>query len=196
MTDLLSAKDYHCLVCLLCSDFPLSIIEKTARLFTCYIIQIESVFIFNICVNIINTNDIYYYNFWNLRKQLFLHRIILIDDALDCLISFSDFVFAFQIEFCFNGYSYLTIMISSSLSLPLSSSSSLSRPPILIYPVPPIIFPSPSMSHCILYFRQSFWSRAPKSTEISRAIVCPTPCLCPHPMPWSQCYNILCNMLA
>ena len=25
------------------------------------------------------------------------------DDALDCLISFSDFVYAFQIQFCYDG---------------------------------------------------------------------------------------------
>lgn len=30
-------------------------------------------------------------------------RIILLDDAMDCLISFSDFLFAFQLQFYYEG---------------------------------------------------------------------------------------------
>lgn len=38
--------------------------------------------------------------------KLFLsscHRIVLMDDAMDCLMSFSDFLFAFQIQFYYSG---------------------------------------------------------------------------------------------
>jgi len=38
----------------------------------------------------------------NKFKILFL-RIILLDDAMDCLISFSDFIYAFQIQFYYEG---------------------------------------------------------------------------------------------
>lgn len=31
-------------------------------------------------------------------------RIILMDDAMDCLISFPDFLYAFQVQFCFNEF--------------------------------------------------------------------------------------------
>lgn len=35
-------------------------------------------------------------------------RIILMDDAMDCLISFTDFLYAFQVQFCYDGLcSYL-----------------------------------------------------------------------------------------
>ena len=34
---------------------------------------------------------------------IFHHRIVLIDDALDCLISFSDFIYAFQVQFYYEG---------------------------------------------------------------------------------------------
>ena len=33
----------------------------------------------------------------------FLFRIILLDDALDCLISFTDFIYAFQVQFYYEG---------------------------------------------------------------------------------------------
>lgn len=59
--DLLSMKEYHSLICLLCADFPFEPIQKTAK-------------------------------------------IILMDDAMDCLISFSDFLFAFQIQFCYEDF--------------------------------------------------------------------------------------------
>ena len=36
---------------------------------------------------------------------LFVFRIILLDDALDCLISFTDFIFAFQVQFYYEGES-------------------------------------------------------------------------------------------
>lgn len=32
-------------------------------------------------------------------------RIVLMDDAMDCLMSFSDFLFAFQIQFYYSGES-------------------------------------------------------------------------------------------
>ena len=34
---------------------------------------------------------------------IFHHRIVLIDDALDCLISFLDFIYAFQVQFYYEG---------------------------------------------------------------------------------------------
>ena len=37
---------------------------------------------------------------------LFVFRIILLDDALDCLISFTDFIYAFQVQFYYEGESY------------------------------------------------------------------------------------------
>ncbi|XP_057606290.1 centriolar satellite-associated tubulin polyglutamylase complex regulator 1 isoform X1 [Hippopotamus amphibius kiboko] len=54
--DLLTMREYHCLLQLLCPDFPLELTQKAAR-------------------------------------------IVLTDDAMDCLMSFSDFLFAFQIQF-------------------------------------------------------------------------------------------------
>ncbi|XP_008103141.1 centriolar satellite-associated tubulin polyglutamylase complex regulator 1 isoform X3 [Anolis carolinensis] len=59
--DLLTAKEYHCLLQLLCPDFPLDLTQKAAR-------------------------------------------IVLMDDAVDCLMSFSDFLFAFQIQFYYSEF--------------------------------------------------------------------------------------------
>ncbi|CAK8678292.1 centriolar satellite-associated tubulin polyglutamylase complex regulator 1-like [Clavelina lepadiformis] len=59
--ELLSIKEYHSLLCLLCHDFPLDMVQRTAR-------------------------------------------IVLMDDALDCLISFTDFLYAFQIQFYYEDY--------------------------------------------------------------------------------------------
>ena len=58
--ELLSVKEYHSLLCLLCYDFPLDMVQKTAR-------------------------------------------IVLMDDALDCLMAFPDFLYAFQIQFYYEG---------------------------------------------------------------------------------------------
>ncbi|XP_073204373.1 centriolar satellite-associated tubulin polyglutamylase complex regulator 1 isoform X2 [Lepidochelys kempii] len=59
--DLLTAKEYHCLLQLLCPDFPVELTQKAAR-------------------------------------------IVLMDDAMDCLMSFSDFLFAFQIQFYYSEF--------------------------------------------------------------------------------------------
>lgn len=59
--DLLSAKEYHSLICLLCPDFPLEPVQKTAR-------------------------------------------IILMEDAIDCLMSFPDFLYAFQTQFFYEEF--------------------------------------------------------------------------------------------
>lgn len=59
--ELLNVKEYHSLLCLLCYDFPLDMVEKTAR-------------------------------------------IVLIDDALDCLMAFPDFLYAFQIQFYYEEF--------------------------------------------------------------------------------------------
>jgi len=59
--DLLSIREYHSLICLLCPDFPFQPVQKTAR-------------------------------------------IILMDDAMDCLISFTDFLFAFQAQFYYEDF--------------------------------------------------------------------------------------------
>ncbi|XP_040140344.1 centriolar satellite-associated tubulin polyglutamylase complex regulator 1 isoform X5 [Ictidomys tridecemlineatus] len=61
MRDLLTMKEYHCLLQLLCPDFPLELTQKAAR-------------------------------------------IVLMDDAMDCLMSFSDFLFAFQIQFYYSEF--------------------------------------------------------------------------------------------
>ncbi|KFU91086.1 UPF0705 protein C11orf49, partial [Chaetura pelagica] len=58
---LLTAQEYHCLLQLLCPDFPMELTEKAAR-------------------------------------------IVLEDDATDCLMSFSDFLFAFQIQFYYSEF--------------------------------------------------------------------------------------------
>ncbi|XP_070284034.1 centriolar satellite-associated tubulin polyglutamylase complex regulator 1 isoform X2 [Myotis yumanensis] len=59
--DLLTMKEYHCLLQLLCPDFPLELTQKAAR-------------------------------------------IVLMDDAMDCLMSFSDFLLAFQIQFYYSEF--------------------------------------------------------------------------------------------
>lgn len=59
--DLLSAKEYHSLICLLCTDFPFEPVQKTAR-------------------------------------------IILMEDAMDCLMSFPDFLYAFQTQFFYDEF--------------------------------------------------------------------------------------------
>ncbi|KAJ7344691.1 hypothetical protein JRQ81_000641, partial [Phrynocephalus forsythii] len=59
--DLLTAKEYHCLLQLLCPDFPMELTQRAAR-------------------------------------------IVLMDDAVDCLMSFSDFLFAFQIQFYYSEF--------------------------------------------------------------------------------------------
>ncbi|KAM5319410.1 centriolar satellite-associated tubulin polyglutamylase complex regulator 1 isoform 1-T1 [Glossophaga mutica] len=59
--DLLTMKEYHCLLQLLCPDFPLELTQKAAR-------------------------------------------IVLMDDAVDCLMSFSDFLLAFQIQFYYSEF--------------------------------------------------------------------------------------------
>lgn len=37
------------------------------------------------------------------RFSHLIPRIVLMDDAMDCLMSFSDFLFAFQIQFYYSG---------------------------------------------------------------------------------------------
>ncbi|NXD09380.1 CK049 protein, partial [Nothocercus nigrocapillus] len=59
--NLLAAQEYHCLLQLLCPDFPMELTQKAAR-------------------------------------------IVLMDDAMDCLMSFSDFLFAFQIQFYYSEF--------------------------------------------------------------------------------------------
>ena len=62
--DLLTAKEYHALIQLLCHDFPFTIVQSAAR-------------------------------------------IILMDDAIsDCLMAFQDFLYAFQVQFCYNEFLY------------------------------------------------------------------------------------------
>ncbi|XP_068411122.1 centriolar satellite-associated tubulin polyglutamylase complex regulator 1 isoform X3 [Eschrichtius robustus] len=61
LADLLTMREYHCLLQLLCPDFPLELTQKAAR-------------------------------------------IVLMDDAMDCLMSFSDFLFAFQIQFYYSEF--------------------------------------------------------------------------------------------
>nr|CAB3226506.1 UPF0705 protein C11orf49 homolog [Phallusia mammillata] len=84
--ELLSVKEYHSLLCLLCNDFPLDVVQRTAR-------------------------------------------IVLMDDALDCLMSFVDFLYAFQIQFyyeefvnaCKEAYDHL-LMASPTVVVPSTES--------------------------------------------------------------------------
>lgn len=82
--ELLSVKEYHSLLCLLCYDFPLDIVQKTAH-------------------------------------------IVLMEDSLDCLMSFVDFVYAFQIQFYYEEYlsicheAYDHLANDSSIVVPTSS---------------------------------------------------------------------------
>lgn len=41
---------------------------------------------------------------------LFSSRIVLVDDAIDCLMSFSDFLYAFQLQFYFQGTIKSTVL--------------------------------------------------------------------------------------
>lgn len=59
--DLLAIAEYHCLITLICPNFPFDLVEKTSR-------------------------------------------IILLDDALDSLVSFADFLYAFQVQFYFQEF--------------------------------------------------------------------------------------------
>ncbi|XP_031550009.1 UPF0705 protein C11orf49 homolog [Actinia tenebrosa] len=59
--DLLTAAEYHSLICLLCPDFPFEPIQKAAK-------------------------------------------IILMEDAMDCLMSFVDFLYAFEIQFYYEEF--------------------------------------------------------------------------------------------
>ncbi|XP_072278109.1 centriolar satellite-associated tubulin polyglutamylase complex regulator 1 isoform X2 [Pyxicephalus adspersus] len=59
--DLLTMKEYHCLLQMLCPDFPMDLTQKAAR-------------------------------------------IVLMDDAMDCHMSFSDFLYAFQIQFYYSEF--------------------------------------------------------------------------------------------
>uniref|UniRef100_H2ZHR5 Centriolar satellite-associated tubulin polyglutamylase complex regulator 1 n=1 Tax=Ciona savignyi TaxID=51511 RepID=H2ZHR5_CIOSA len=59
--ELLSVKEYHSLLCLLCHDFPMDMVQRTAR-------------------------------------------VVLMDDALDCLMSFPDFLYALQIQFYYEEF--------------------------------------------------------------------------------------------
>ncbi|XP_064602374.1 centriolar satellite-associated tubulin polyglutamylase complex regulator 1-like isoform X2 [Liolophura sinensis] len=76
--DLLSIKEYHSLVQLLCPDFPFDVLQKTAR-------------------------------------------IVLMDDALDCLIGFSDFLYAFQAQFYYEEFLNKATEIYKSLQQSQSS---------------------------------------------------------------------------
>ncbi|KAM4720660.1 centriolar satellite-associated tubulin polyglutamylase complex regulator 1 [Rhinophrynus dorsalis] len=59
--DLLTMKEYQCLLQILCPDFPEELTQRAAR-------------------------------------------IVLMDDAMDCLMSFSDFLYAFQIQFYYSEF--------------------------------------------------------------------------------------------
>ncbi|XP_077977995.1 centriolar satellite-associated tubulin polyglutamylase complex regulator 1-like isoform X2 [Glandiceps talaboti] len=108
--DLLSVKEYHSLLCLLCADFPFDLVQKTAR-------------------------------------------IILMDDAMDCLMSFSDFIYAFQLQLYFEAfledcnkiYDKLTqaprspretVVVPSSSTSPRQQKKQQPPPPSLVEPPP------------------------------------------------------------
>ncbi|XP_065148437.1 centriolar satellite-associated tubulin polyglutamylase complex regulator 1 [Paramisgurnus dabryanus] len=70
--DLLSMSEYSSLLQLLCPDFPVEMIQNTAR-------------------------------------------IVLMDDAMDCLMSFSDFIYSFQIQFYYEEFVESVSMIYQDL---------------------------------------------------------------------------------
>ena len=56
-------------------------------------------------------------------------RIVLMDDAMDCLMSFSDFLFAFQIQFYYSGESLPGPRGSCGTTVPHSPSRPVAPPP-------------------------------------------------------------------
>ncbi|XP_076785364.1 centriolar satellite-associated tubulin polyglutamylase complex regulator 1 isoform X2 [Arvicanthis niloticus] len=84
--DLLTMREYHCLLQLLCPDFPLELTQKAARLTWEPALGAACSMQFS---------D---------RAGLMEMRIVLMDDAMDCLMSFSDFLFAFQIQFYYSEF--------------------------------------------------------------------------------------------
>jgi len=71
-SELLSVKEYHSLVLLVCPDFPLDVIQKVAK-------------------------------------------IILMDDAKDCLIAFLDFLFTFQFQVFYEDFINITKSVYENL---------------------------------------------------------------------------------
>uniref|UniRef100_H3BHX0 Centriolar satellite-associated tubulin polyglutamylase complex regulator 1 n=1 Tax=Latimeria chalumnae TaxID=7897 RepID=H3BHX0_LATCH len=71
--DLLTVKEYHSLLQLLCPDFPMDLAQKAAR-------------------------------------------IVLMDDAMDCLMSFADFLYAFQVQFYYCEFLESLAVIYQDLS--------------------------------------------------------------------------------
>ncbi|XP_069640651.1 centriolar satellite-associated tubulin polyglutamylase complex regulator 1 isoform X3 [Haliaeetus albicilla] len=82
--DLLTAQEYHCLLQLLCPDFPMELTQKAARY------SLPSLKCVPPCLSFL----------W----LIMFKRIVLMDDAMDCLMSFSDFLFAFQIQFYYSEF--------------------------------------------------------------------------------------------
>ena len=81
--DLLSVTDYHSLLCLLCSDFDIKILQKTVK-------------------------------------------IILMDDATDCVMSFTDFIYAFQLQFYYDEFCTKCFDIFTEIQQKSVSSSNIS----------------------------------------------------------------------
>ena len=88
--DLLNIKEYHALLCLLCPDFPLELVQKTAR-------------------------------------------IILTDDVMDCLVSFPDFLYAFQVQFVYEDFLKLCLEVYSGLLATVLRANS-SQPTVVVVP--------------------------------------------------------------
>ncbi|XP_062506895.1 centriolar satellite-associated tubulin polyglutamylase complex regulator 1-like isoform X4 [Corticium candelabrum] len=70
--DLLNIREYHSLVTLICPDFPLEIIQKTAQ-------------------------------------------FILTDDAMECLVAFYDFIYAFPVQFLYEEFLKIDFLSVSRL---------------------------------------------------------------------------------
>ncbi|XP_071804710.1 centriolar satellite-associated tubulin polyglutamylase complex regulator 1-like [Asterias amurensis] len=76
--DLLNVREYHSLLCLLCPDFPLDLVQGTAR-------------------------------------------IIFLEDAMDSLTSFADFLYAFQVQFYFEDFLHMCSSVYHHLVASLPS---------------------------------------------------------------------------
>lgn len=89
LADLLAMSEYSSLLQLLCPDFPTEMVQNTARWFQirCLMILWRFTMIF----------------IWITLIFSFYRRIVLTEDATDCLMSFSDFIYSFQIQFYYEG---------------------------------------------------------------------------------------------
>lgn len=106
--ELLSPLEYRSLLQLLCPDFPAEVVQNAAR----------SVLHRRTTDTVWNTSR--GLSSWKYQGNAYQEsvlcsscRMVLMDDAGDCLLSFSDFIYAFQLQFYYQGavlHHYLCIL--------------------------------------------------------------------------------------